>query len=183
MHIAQQLLAAARFGRGPTVALGGGRGEFLPIDVRDPEEDDKVGQRLDGRNLVAEWQQAHPQGAYVTNTQQLKAAADAPQLLGLFEYDHMQFEHDRRKDDQGEPSLAELTRAAIRTLSGNPNGFVLLVAGLAAAAGVLILCGLYMINPNEAAAIQLVTAIRCRRIPAEACTAPSTSPALATDLE
>jgi alkaline phosphatase len=127
--IAQQLLAAARFGRGPTVALGGGRGEFLPIDVRDPEEDDKVGQRLDGRNLVAEWQQAHPQGAYVTNTQQLKAAADAPQLLGLFEYDHMQFEHDRRKDDQGEPSLAELTRAAIRTLSGNPNGFVLLVEG------------------------------------------------------
>ena len=127
--IAQQLLAAARFGRGPTVALGGGRGEFLPIDVRDPEEDDKVGQRLDGRNLVAEWQQAHPQGAYVTNTQQLKAAADAPQLLGLFEYDHMQFEHDRRKDDQGEPSLAELTRATIRTLSGNPNGFVLLVEG------------------------------------------------------
>lgn len=127
--IAQQLLAAARFGHGPTVALGGGRGEFLPVDVRDPEEDDKVGQRLDGRNLVAEWQQAHPQGAYVWNTQQFKAAADAPQLLGLFEYDHMQFEHDRRKDDQGEPSLADLTRAAIRTLSRNPEGFVLLVEG------------------------------------------------------
>ncbi len=125
--IAQQLLAAARFGHGPTVALAGGRGEFLPVDVRDPEEDDKVGQRLDGRNLVAEWQQAHPQGAYVWNTQQLKAAAEAPQLLGLFEYDHMQFEHDRRKDDQGEPSLADLTRAAIHTLSRSPEGFVLLV--------------------------------------------------------
>lgn len=127
--IAQQLLAAARFGKGPTVALGGGRGEFLPVDVRDPEEDDKVGQRLDHRNLVAEWQQAHPQGAYVTNTQQLQAAADAPQLLGLFEYDHMQFEHDRRKDAQGEPSLADLTRAAIRTLSRKPEGFVLMVEG------------------------------------------------------
>lgn len=127
--IAQQLLAAARFGKGPTVALGGGRGEFLPVDVRDPEEDDKVGQRLDGRNLVAEWQQAHPQGAYVTNTQQLQAAADAPQLLGLFEYDHMQFEHDRRKDALGEPSLADLTRAAIRTLSRKPEGFVLMVEG------------------------------------------------------
>lgn len=127
--IAQQLLAAARFGRGPRVALGGGRGEFLPVDVRDPEEDDKVGQRLDGRNLVAEWQQAHPQGAYVTNTQQLQAAADAPQLLGLFEYDHMQFEHDRRKDALGEPSLADLTRAAIRTLSRDREGFVLLVEG------------------------------------------------------
>jgi len=127
--IARQLLAAARFGRGPTVALGGGRGEFLPVDVRDPEEDDKVGQRLDGRDLVAEWRQAHPQGAYVWNTRQLKAAADAPQLLGLFEYDHMQFEHERRKDDDGEPSLADLTRAAIRTLSRNPDGFVLLVEG------------------------------------------------------
>jgi alkaline phosphatase len=127
--IAQQLLSAARFGRGPTVALGGGRGEFLPIDVRDPEEDDKVGQRLDGRNLVDEWKQAHPQGAYVWNTQQLEAAADAPQLLGLFEYDHMQFEHDRRKDAQGEPSLAELTRVAIRNLSHNQEGFVLLVEG------------------------------------------------------
>jgi alkaline phosphatase len=127
--IAQQLLSAARFGRGPTVALGGGRGEFLPIDVRDPEEDDKVGQRLDGRNLVDEWKQAHPQGAYVWNTQQLEAAADAPQLLGLFEYDHMQFEHDRRKDAQGEPSLAELTRVAIRNLSHNKEGFVLLVEG------------------------------------------------------
>lgn len=127
--IAQQLLTAARFGRGPTVALGGGRGEFLPVDVRDPEEDDKVGQRLDGRNLVAEWQQAHPQGAYVWNTQQLEAAADAPQLLGLFEYDHMQFEHDRRKDAQGEPSLADLTRVAIRNLSRSQEGFVLLVEG------------------------------------------------------
>jgi alkaline phosphatase len=127
--IAQQLLTSARFGRGPTVALGGGRGEFLPVDVRDPEEDDKVGQRLDGRNLVAEWQQAHPQGAYVWNTRQLKAAIDAPQVLGLFEYDHMQFEHDRREDDAGEPSLADLTRAAIQRLSRNSEGFVLLVEG------------------------------------------------------
>ncbi|HLL17914.1 MAG TPA: alkaline phosphatase, partial [Rubrivivax sp.] len=54
--IAQQLLMASRFGRGPTVALGGGRGEFMPAQQRDPEYDDKVGKRLDGRDLVAEWQ-------------------------------------------------------------------------------------------------------------------------------
>ncbi|MEL1265179.1 alkaline phosphatase [Pseudoxanthomonas putridarboris] len=127
--IAHQLLASARFGRGPTVALGGGRGKFMPVEERDPEYDDLVGQRLDGRNLPAEWQQANPQGAYVWNTDQLRAAADAPQLLGLFEYDHMQFEHDRPNDRAGEPSLAELTRAAIHTLSRNPEGFVLLVEG------------------------------------------------------
>lgn len=61
--IAQQLLSTSRYGRGPLVALGGGRGEFTTVEERDPEYDDKVGQRLDGRSLVTEWQQAHPQGA------------------------------------------------------------------------------------------------------------------------
>lgn len=127
--IAQQLLSSARFGRGPLVVLGGGRREFTTVEERDPEYDDKVGQRLDGRNLVAEWQQAHPQGAYVWNTAQLRAAAGAPAVLGLFEPDHMQFEHDRDKGEHGEPSLAELTRTAIANLSRDPNGFVMLVEG------------------------------------------------------
>lgn len=127
--IAQQLLSTSRFGRGPQVVLGGGRGEFTTVEERDPEYDDKVGQRLDGRSLVQEWQQAHPQGAYVWNAQQLKAAADAPAVLGLFEPDHMQYEHDRGNDAGGEPSLAELTRAAIANLSRDPNGFVLMVEG------------------------------------------------------
>ncbi len=126
--IAQQMLAP-RFGNGPTVALGGGRGEYTTVEQRDPEYDDKVGQRLDGRNLVEEWQRAHPQGVYVWNKAQLEAAKDATELLGLFEPDHMQFEHDRDKTATGEPSLAELTTAAIRTLSRNPQGFVLMVEG------------------------------------------------------
>ena len=126
--IAQQILAP-RFGNGPTVALGGGRGEYHGVEQRDPEYDDKVGQRLDGRNLVEEWQRAHPQGAYVWNKAQLDVATEASALLGLFEPDHMQFEHDRDKTATGEPSLAELTTAAIRTLSRNPQGFVLMVEG------------------------------------------------------
>ena len=128
VDIARQLMTP-RFGRGPIVALGGGRGEFTPVSVHDPERDDKVGQRLDGRDLVAEWQAAHPQGAYVWNARQLEAAKDAPALLGLFEYDHMQYEHDRPRDKGGEPSLAEMTRAAIRTLSKQANGYVLMVEG------------------------------------------------------
>ncbi len=59
--IAQQLIATARYGRGPLVALGGGRGQFTTVNEQDPEYADKVGLRLDGRNLVAEWQAAHPQ--------------------------------------------------------------------------------------------------------------------------
>lgn len=127
--IAQQLLSTARYGRGPLVALGGGRGEFTTVEERDPEYDDKVGQRLDGRSLVTEWQQAHPQGAYVWNAKQLQAARNAPALLGLFEPDHMRYEIERKDDPSGEPSLAELTKAAISTLSRHKEGYVLMVEG------------------------------------------------------
>ncbi len=127
--IAQQLVSSSRFGRGPTVALGGGRREFTTVEQRDPENDDKVGKRLDGRDLVGEWKRAHPTGAYVWNSKQLRASKEAPALLGLFEQDHMQFEHDRNKAESGEPGLAELTLAAIHTLSKNPQGFVLMVEG------------------------------------------------------
>jgi len=127
--IAQQLLSTARFGRGPLVVMGGGRSEFMPVSERDPEYDDKVGLRLDGRDLIAEWKQAHPQGAYVWNEAQLQAAAQAPAVLALFESDHMQYEHDRNRGAQGEPSLTEMTRTAIRTLSRDPNGFVLMIEG------------------------------------------------------
>lgn len=125
--IAQQLLTDARFGRGPLVALGGGRGQFQPATARDPEYADKVGLRLDGRDLVAEWKQAHPGGAYVWNTGQLRAAKDAPALLGLFEPDHMQFDHDRDRTPGGEPSLAEMTTTAIQALARTSEGFALMV--------------------------------------------------------
>jgi len=126
--IAQQLLDFPA-GRGPAVAFGGGRGQFLPVSERDPEYDDKVGLRLDGRNLAQEWLQRHPGGAYVWNSAQLRDAAGASAVLGLFEFDHMQFEHDRRKDDAGEPDLEAMTRFAIEKLSRSRDGYVLLVEG------------------------------------------------------
>ena len=124
--IARQMIES-QYGRGPQVLMGGGRGNFMPVTQRDPEYDDKVGQRLDGRDLIATWQQRHPGGAYVWNTEQLrKAPVDQP-LLALFEPSHMQYEHDRTTDRGGEPTLAEMTRAAITRLQGNANGYVLLV--------------------------------------------------------
>lgn len=127
--IAQQLLSASRYGRGPLVVMGGGRGQFTTVEQRDPEYDDRVGLRLDGRDLVGEWKQAHPQGSYVWNEAQLQAAAGAPALLGLFEPDHMQFDHDRKRGPDGEPSLAEMTRTAVQALARDRNGFVLMVEG------------------------------------------------------
>ncbi|MHC9085174.1 alkaline phosphatase [Luteimonas sp. RIT-PG2_3] len=126
--IAQQLLDFAP-GKGPTVLLGGGRSEFLPVGQRDPEQDDKVGKRLDGRDLTAEWLQAHPDGHVAWNSRQFRAAPVAAPVLGLFEYDHMQFEHDRNRSEDGEPDLAEMTRSAIERLSQGGHGYVLLVEG------------------------------------------------------
>lgn len=113
----------------PDVLLGGGRAMFTGVEQADPEYADKVGQRLDGRDLVKTWQARKAGGAYVWNAAQLAAAsADAP-LLGLFEPSHMLYEQDRASDKAGEPSLAEMTRAAITRLSRDADGYVLLVEG------------------------------------------------------
>jgi len=116
---------------GLTVAMGGGRTEFMPAGETDPEYANKVGQRLDGRDLNAAWKAGRPGGAYVWNEQQLKALdlSRTPRLLGLFEPSHMNFEHERAKDKAGEPSLAEMTTSAIDVLKQNPNGFFLMVEG------------------------------------------------------
>jgi len=126
--IAQQLLDFDP-GRGPVVALGGGRGRFLPVSQPDPVDPSRTGLRRDGRDLAAEWKQRHPRGALVWNTRQLReATAGADAVLGLFAYDHMPYHHDRGPAADT-PDLEEMTRAAIRMLSRRPEGFVLLVEG------------------------------------------------------
>jgi alkaline phosphatase len=125
--IARQLLETP-FG-GPVVALGGGLGEFVPTTLADPDNPARHGLRTDGRNLVAEWRAAHPQGAFVRNTRELHDAIDAPRLFGLFDGSHMAFDHDRDTAPDGEPSLADMTRAAIANLSRHPEGYVLMVEG------------------------------------------------------
>ncbi|GAB2512597.1 alkaline phosphatase [Lysobacter humi (ex Lee et al. 2017)] len=126
--IARQFVESPYVG-GLKVLMGGGRGNFQPTAVQDPEYADKRGLRTDGRDLVQEWRAKHPSGQYVWNAKQLEQAPlDAP-LLALFEPSHMRYEHDRAKDPAGEPDLAAMTRAAIARLSRNPNGYVLLVEG------------------------------------------------------
>jgi alkaline phosphatase len=41
----------------------------------------------------------------------------------------MEYEHDRPQDTAGEPSLAQMTAKAIDLLSGNPEGFLLMIEG------------------------------------------------------
>jgi len=116
---------------GLTVAMGGGRTEFMVAGEDDPVEKGKVGQRLDGRDLIADWKKKHPNGAYVWSGTQLKSLdlAHTSQLLGLFNASHMNFEHERVTDKLDEPSLADMTSSAIEVLKQNPNGFFLMVEG------------------------------------------------------
>ena len=115
-------------GDGIEVALGGGRGHFLPASEPDPEYPDQTGFRTDGRNLVAEWL-AGGGRAYAWNRSQLQALAAEPAqpVLGLFEPSHMQFEADRAQE--AEPSLAAMTEFALRRLRGRGPGYFLLVEG------------------------------------------------------
>ena len=118
--IAAQLLDAMAAGT-IDIALGGGRRHFLPKEAEDQEG--KNGRRTDGRDLIAEAAEAGAQFAWDDETfATLDLAADAP-VLGLFESSHMKYEHDR----EGEPSLAEMTRAAIEYLQKDEDGFYLMV--------------------------------------------------------
>jgi len=126
--IARQLIEFPH-GDGLEVVLGGGRGNFMPETVADPEYSSKTGRRADGRDLTAEWSAKLPQSAYVWNRAQFDAVdpAKVHHLLGLFERSHMKYEADRASDPAGEPSLAEMTRKAIQVLGRNRRGFYLMV--------------------------------------------------------
>lgn len=126
--IARQMVESP-YGTGPDVLMGGGRGNFMPARQHDPEYADKAGLRLDGRDLIAAWQARHPGGHYAWNAAQLAAAPETGPLLGLFEPSLLHYVHDRGKDVAGAPTLAEMTRAAIRRLQHDPDGYVLLVEG------------------------------------------------------
>lgn len=128
--IARQLLESG-VGSALDVVMGGGRLYFLPAGQPDPEYPQRRGFRRDGRDLIQEWQDRHAEGRWVWNQAQFDAldlAAPGP-ILALFDPDHMKFDHDRPRDRGGEPSLAQMTAAAITRLQQGAQGYVLLVEG------------------------------------------------------
>lgn len=111
-----------RLGDGMEVILGGGRLAWLP-------EGTEEGRRTDGRNLVREMETAGYRVARDTGDLRRAEADGARRLLGLFSNSHMAYEADRDTTDGGQPSLAEMTRAAITVLRRNPAGYFLMVEG------------------------------------------------------
>jgi len=116
-------------GDGIDVILGGGRAQFLPASEADPEYPAKHGLRADGQNLMQRWQGGRADRQVVWNRTQFEALPATGQVLGLFEPSHMQFEADREKAPDAEPSIAEMTAFAIRRLEQNPKGYFLMVEG------------------------------------------------------
>ncbi|XP_069878487.1 intestinal-type alkaline phosphatase-like [Dipodomys merriami] len=115
------------------VILGGGRKYMFPQGTKDPEYPNNAndsGIRLDKRDLVAEWMKKNQGARYVWNREELIQASQNPSvtyLMGLFEPMDTKFEVDRNKEL--DPSLEEMTEAALRVLSRNPRGFYLFVEG------------------------------------------------------
>ncbi|MEL7487131.1 MAG: alkaline phosphatase [Pseudomonadota bacterium] len=126
VDIAQQLIDFP-YGDGLEVAMGGGRSNFLPDNVADPEDADSKGRRRDGRNLVEEWKAKSENHVFVYDQAGFDALGDDARVLGLFERSHMKYEADRENDAGGEPSLAEMTAKAIDILSRDKDGFFLMV--------------------------------------------------------
>lgn len=113
------------------VILGGGEALFLPKGVQGTHG---VGRRDDGRDLVAE---ARAAGYAVVFTREELAAVPAgtTHLLGLFA--EMNTFNDRSEEALRErglvpypadrPSVGDMTRAALRVLTANRDGFLLVV--------------------------------------------------------
>ena len=120
--LARQLIEF-KYGDGLEVAFGGGTPKFLPKD--------KGGERLDGRDLTAEWTAKRPGSQFVSSRAQMMELDPkrTRHALGLFDASHMAFNRDRIDKQLDEPSLPEMTTKAIDILSQNKKGFFLMVEG------------------------------------------------------
>ncbi|PSN45953.1 Membrane-bound alkaline phosphatase, partial [Blattella germanica] len=118
-------------GRNIKVILGGGRENFRPNTVAD--EEGGTGSRRDGVDLIKAWQddkaERNVSYKYVWNRDDFLSidVANTEYLLGLFERSHMEYHW--LADPVTEPTLEELTRTAVKSLSKDPNGFFLFVEG------------------------------------------------------
>lgn len=130
VDIARQLIESET-GQNLNVIFGGGSVKFLPNTTTDSFG--KRGERWDGRNLINEWISAKTNAksawAYVNNRQNLMDLNNsrAKYVLGLFASQHMSYHSDA--NHAFEPTLTEMTEAAMNILSTNSNGYVLFVEG------------------------------------------------------
>lgn len=127
--IAQQLVTYST-ATGVDVVMGGGLDKFLPAGGN-PKYPDAKGSRKDGKDLIALWQRQEPKRSFVFSGTQLAGLNldKSAGLTGLFSGDHMDYEYDRVTDKADQPSLAQMTQAAISVLKRADKGYFLVVEG------------------------------------------------------
>ncbi|CAL4116224.1 unnamed protein product, partial [Meganyctiphanes norvegica] len=129
--IAEQLILGDP-GKDFKVIMGGGRRGLFPNTDYDVEADHH-GYRHDGKNLINSWLEDKTSrgasAAYVWNREDLLTTNmnDTDYLMGLFAHSHMDYLVER--DSTMDPSLPEMTRAAIQVLRKDDNGYFLFVEG------------------------------------------------------
>ena len=110
---------------GLDVVLGGGSAEFYGGEF----DGNRVGEQDD---LIQEWLDAGSDRTYITTQDELARlqAAQKPgqQVLGTFSRSHMSYVAERTPDTT-EPTLAEMTSAAIDLLAESEDGYFLMVEG------------------------------------------------------
>ena len=124
----KQYIADQFFTSGADVILGGGTAYFLPQSAKDSK-------RKDDRNLIESFMNSGYQVS--TTKQELRSDANDPltkKLFGTYHPDNMDGSLDRFvlkqntvKEFPNQPDLTEMTEAALKILSKNPNGFFLMV--------------------------------------------------------
>lgn len=100
------------------VVFGAGKRFLLPKEMG--------GARTDGENLV---DVLLDRGYVLLETREQLLKTRAPKVWGMFAFEAMAYEFDRPHLRPQEPSLAEMTRAALEILSRNSRGFFLFVEG------------------------------------------------------
>ncbi|KAI0978700.1 hypothetical protein GJ496_001565 [Pomphorhynchus laevis] len=92
------------------VVIGGGRTNFIPNTMADPEYPEVRGRRVDGRNLIEEWKAKMtskgktPNFVWSNNDFHNLSTNKIDNLLALLEPSHMHYEIDRIKLKLSEPS-------------------------------------------------------------------------------
>jgi alkaline phosphatase len=106
---------------GLDVVMGGGSRHFSSFE--------SGGARTDNRNLIDEWTAQYKSGQYIENKTQLQAlqTESTSKLFALFSSSHMEFAAAREEYAPEQPSLTQMTEAAINILDNNENGFLLMV--------------------------------------------------------
>ena len=118
--IAAQLTALPR-GQGPDIVLGGGLREFRGSDSGGER-------RTAGQDLVADWLAASDGRRFIRSREALADLDPSEQVLGLFADSHMTYIAER-EEPTSEPTLQEMTAAAIDYLQARGAGYYLLVEG------------------------------------------------------